>query len=167
VGGLGDNPRIVSNCCWALMNLAEQLGAFDSEQAEPVQTGPLSPYYEGVVAALLRVTERWVKFVLLRGLKANSRIARATRRTLGRRPMRRSRRTLAARRSTPSPSCKTRSSRFCSGWSNCSRCRSVWCHRRCDLSKYLPEPNPRRRRPQQLERAAGQLLQRRHCMLFI
>ncbi|KAJ7232686.1 karyopherin Kap95 [Mycena rebaudengoi] len=33
------------------------LGAFDSEQAEPVQSGPLSPYYEGVVAALLRVTE--------------------------------------------------------------------------------------------------------------
>ncbi|KAJ7265535.1 armadillo-type protein [Mycena rebaudengoi] len=33
------------------------LGAFDSEQAEPVQSGPLSPYYEGVVATLLRVTE--------------------------------------------------------------------------------------------------------------
>ncbi|KAJ7802230.1 armadillo-type protein [Mycena olivaceomarginata] len=43
VGGLADeHPRIVSNCCWALMNLAEQLGSFDSEQDAP---------------ALLRVTE--------------------------------------------------------------------------------------------------------------
>jgi importin subunit beta-1 len=59
VGGLADeHPRIVSNCCWALMNLAEQLGSFDSEQDAPVQTGPLSPYTEGVVQALLRVTER-------------------------------------------------------------------------------------------------------------
>ncbi|KAJ7222479.1 armadillo-type protein [Mycena pura] len=58
VGGLADEqPGIVANCCWALMNLAEQLGAFDSEQAEPIQTGPLSPYTEGVVQALLRVTE--------------------------------------------------------------------------------------------------------------
>ncbi|KAK6992247.1 importin N-terminal domain-containing protein [Favolaschia claudopus] len=55
VSGLSDedHPRIVSNCCWALMNLAEQLGSFHSE----VQTGPLSPYTEGVVQAFLRVTE--------------------------------------------------------------------------------------------------------------
>ncbi|KAJ7253189.1 armadillo-type protein [Mycena rebaudengoi] len=39
------------------VHLHPRLGAFDSEQAEPVQSGPLSPYYEGVVAALLRVTE--------------------------------------------------------------------------------------------------------------
>ncbi|KAJ6463352.1 armadillo-type protein [Mycena sanguinolenta] len=58
VSGLADeHPRIVSNCCWALMNLAEQLGTFDSEQDGPPQTGPLSPYTEGVVQALLRVTE--------------------------------------------------------------------------------------------------------------
>ncbi|KAF7300244.1 APC1-C domain-containing protein [Mycena kentingensis (nom. inval.)] len=57
VGALGDeHPRIVANCCWALMNLADQLGAFESDQ-EPVQTGPLSPYTEGVVQALMRVTE--------------------------------------------------------------------------------------------------------------
>lgn len=66
VGALGsDHPRIVANCCWALMNLGEQLGAFDSEHDEPVQTGPLSPYCEGVVQALLRVTERCVHVHLL------------------------------------------------------------------------------------------------------
>ncbi|KAF7320805.1 Importin N-terminal domain-containing protein [Mycena chlorophos] len=53
-----DHPRIVANCCWALMNLAEQLGVFDAGDApDPMQTGPLSPYTEGVVGALLRVTE--------------------------------------------------------------------------------------------------------------
>ncbi|KAJ7075629.1 armadillo-type protein [Mycena belliarum] len=58
VGALVDDyPRIIANCCWAMMNLAEQLGAFDSEHDEPVQTGPLSPYCDGVVQALLRVTE--------------------------------------------------------------------------------------------------------------
>ncbi|KAJ7026728.1 armadillo-type protein [Mycena alexandri] len=58
VSGLVDeHPRIVANCCWALMNLAEQLGSFDSENDEPVATGPLSPYTDGVVQALLRVTE--------------------------------------------------------------------------------------------------------------
>ncbi|KAJ7036724.1 armadillo-type protein [Mycena alexandri] len=58
VSGLVDeHPRIVANCCWALMNPAEQLGSFDSENDEPVATGPLSPYTDGVVQALLRVTE--------------------------------------------------------------------------------------------------------------
>ncbi|KAJ7160875.1 armadillo-type protein [Mycena filopes] len=58
VSGLADeHPRIVANCCWALMNLAEQLGSFDTENDEPVATGPLSPYTDGVVQALLRVTE--------------------------------------------------------------------------------------------------------------
>ncbi|KAF7297087.1 Importin N-terminal domain-containing protein [Mycena indigotica] len=61
VGALSDeHHRIVANCCWALMNLADQLGAFDGDIGEPIQTGPLSPYTEGVVAALLRVTERWI-----------------------------------------------------------------------------------------------------------
>ncbi|KAF8622289.1 hypothetical protein AX15_007152 [Amanita polypyramis BW_CC] len=57
VGGLQDNPRIAANCCWALMNLADQLGAFYEEDSEAASTGPLSPYYEGVVQALLSVTE--------------------------------------------------------------------------------------------------------------
>lgn len=60
VNGLSDSPRIVTNCCWALMNLADQLGAFYEDDAEPAQSGPLSPYYEGVIQALLRVTERCV-----------------------------------------------------------------------------------------------------------
>ncbi|KAF9468235.1 armadillo-type protein [Collybia nuda] len=57
VTGLQDSPRIVANCCWALMNLADQLGLYYEDEPEPGQTGPLSPYYEGVVQALLRVTE--------------------------------------------------------------------------------------------------------------
>ncbi|CAK5271145.1 unnamed protein product [Mycena citricolor] len=60
VSGLGDyqeHPRIVANCCWALMNLAEQLGTFDNDPEQPAPTGPLSPYTEGVIQALLRVTE--------------------------------------------------------------------------------------------------------------
>ncbi|KAG6332567.1 hypothetical protein ID866_6517 [Astraeus odoratus] len=56
VTGLQDNPRIVANCCWALMNLADQL-EYMEEEGEQSQTGHLSPYYEGVVNALLRVTE--------------------------------------------------------------------------------------------------------------
>lgn len=58
VTGLADSPRIVSNCCWALMNLADQLGLYYEEESENRNTGPLSPYYEGVVSALLRVTEK-------------------------------------------------------------------------------------------------------------
>lgn len=58
VNGLSDSPRIVANCCWALMNLADQYGMYYDDDAEPAQSGPLSPYYEGVVQALLRVTER-------------------------------------------------------------------------------------------------------------
>lgn len=60
VSGLQDSPRIVTNCAWALMNLADQLAVYYEDDAEPAQSGPLSPYYEGVVQALLRVTERWV-----------------------------------------------------------------------------------------------------------
>lgn len=56
VTGLQDNPRIVTNCCWALMNLADQLGYIEEEN-ESSQTGHLSPYYDGIVNALLRVTE--------------------------------------------------------------------------------------------------------------
>ncbi|KAJ2914887.1 hypothetical protein MD484_g5519, partial [Candolleomyces efflorescens] len=55
-GGLRDNPRIVTNCCWALMNLAEQTSLmFDPE--DPTQSNPLSKYYEPIMAALLQVTE--------------------------------------------------------------------------------------------------------------
>ncbi|KAJ2717299.1 karyopherin Kap95 [Coemansia spiralis] len=51
VAGLEDSPRIVANCCWAIMNLAEQLGDADAE------TSPLSKYYEGIITTLMRITE--------------------------------------------------------------------------------------------------------------
>ncbi|KAJ2156840.1 karyopherin Kap95 [Coemansia sp. RSA 552] len=51
VAGLEDSPRIVANCCWALMNLAEQLGGVDSD------TSLLSKYFEGIVTTLMRITE--------------------------------------------------------------------------------------------------------------
>jgi importin subunit beta-1 len=54
VGGLDESPRIVSNCCWSIMNLAEQLGDADAD------TTPLSPYYDGIVAALMRLAEKCV-----------------------------------------------------------------------------------------------------------
>ncbi|EKM76555.1 hypothetical protein AGABI1DRAFT_62890 [Agaricus bisporus var. burnettii JB137-S8] len=58
VSGLTDSPRIATNCSWALKNLAEQLGgSFYDEDGNESPSGPLSPYYEGVIAALLRVTE--------------------------------------------------------------------------------------------------------------
>jgi importin subunit beta-1 len=57
VNGLQDSPRIIANCCWALMNLADQYVYFEDEESQP---GPLSPYYEGVVDALLRVTDKCV-----------------------------------------------------------------------------------------------------------
>lgn len=53
VYGLQDNPRIVGNCCWSLMNLAEQLG-----QGEGAVTSPLSVFFEGIITALLQFTER-------------------------------------------------------------------------------------------------------------
>jgi importin subunit beta-1 len=57
VNGLSDNARIVANSCWALMNLAEQLGSYYDDENAPSQSGPLSPYYQGIIDALLRVTE--------------------------------------------------------------------------------------------------------------
>ncbi|EIW76776.1 karyopherin Kap95 [Coniophora puteana RWD-64-598 SS2] len=57
VTGLQDDPRIITNCCWALMNLADQLGGYYDDDADAAQTGPLSPYFEGIINALLRVTE--------------------------------------------------------------------------------------------------------------
>ncbi|KAI0070966.1 ARM repeat-containing protein [Panus rudis PR-1116 ss-1] len=55
VNGLSDNPRIITNSCWALMNLADQLSY--TEEAQAANTSPLSPYYAGIVQSLLRTTE--------------------------------------------------------------------------------------------------------------
>lgn len=54
VGGLEESPRVVSNCCWSIMNLAEQLGESTSD------TCALSPYYDGIVSALTRLAEKYV-----------------------------------------------------------------------------------------------------------
>ncbi|KAJ2019590.1 karyopherin Kap95 [Coemansia sp. RSA 455] len=51
VAGLEDNARIVSNCCWAIMNITEQLGSNSAD------TYPLSDYFEGIITALMRITE--------------------------------------------------------------------------------------------------------------
>ncbi|KAG8934298.1 karyopherin beta [Tulasnella sp. 418] len=57
VAGVEDTPRISANCSWSLMNLVDQMHGFlDDEPAKP--TGPLSPYYEPIVATLLRATEK-------------------------------------------------------------------------------------------------------------
>ncbi|KAF7725991.1 karyopherin beta [Apophysomyces ossiformis] len=53
--GLQDNPRIVGNCCWSLMNLAEQLGP---ALGTDVPSCSLSMYFDGIVNALLQFTER-------------------------------------------------------------------------------------------------------------
>ena len=54
VNGLQDSPRIAANCCWALQNLVDGMGAYYDDQDRPFC---MSPYYEGVIQALLRLTE--------------------------------------------------------------------------------------------------------------
>ena len=54
LAGLNDNPRIIANCCWGIMNLAEQLGSESSD----TQTSTMTPYYEQTLNALLSLTER-------------------------------------------------------------------------------------------------------------
>ncbi|PFH47543.1 hypothetical protein AMATHDRAFT_67559 [Amanita thiersii Skay4041] len=58
VKGLTDSPRIVTNCCWALMNLADQVAIYYEDDNESAQSGLLSPYYNHVIQALLEVTSR-------------------------------------------------------------------------------------------------------------
>ncbi|OBZ82225.1 Importin subunit beta-1 [Choanephora cucurbitarum] len=55
VFGLQDSPRIVGNCCWSLINLAEQLCP---SLGEEVPTSVLSVYFEGIITALLQFTDR-------------------------------------------------------------------------------------------------------------
>lgn len=83
VTGLQDNPRIAANCCWALMNLADQLGVYYEDDSEAVQTGP---YYDGVVQEMLRVTERYIEmYTHYEGLSLilHSFAARATKPIIG------------------------------------------------------------------------------------
>ncbi|KAG4094253.1 karyopherin Kap95 [Neocallimastix lanati (nom. inval.)] len=53
--GLSDTPRVASNCCWCLMNLAEQL---EPEDLEVNETYPLSKYFEGIITALLNASQQ-------------------------------------------------------------------------------------------------------------
>ncbi|KAF9209269.1 karyopherin beta [Haplosporangium sp. Z 27] len=55
VRGLDDSNRIVSNCCLSLMNLAEQL---EGEQGLDSQTSLMSPFFDGIITALMRITGR-------------------------------------------------------------------------------------------------------------
>jgi importin subunit beta-1 len=59
VRALDDQPRIVSNACWALNQLSENLSVVDENSSTP-PTAPLSPYFEGIITSLLRVTEKYV-----------------------------------------------------------------------------------------------------------
>ncbi len=52
---LNDQPRIVTNSCWALMNLADHMQ--ERNGGEDLQTSPMSPFYQGIVQELLKVTE--------------------------------------------------------------------------------------------------------------
>lgn len=65
VGGLDESPRVVSNCCWSIMNLAEQLGDSTAD------TCALSPFYDGVVTALTRLAEKCVASTAVRGADAS------------------------------------------------------------------------------------------------
>ncbi|KAF9904396.1 karyopherin beta [Linnemannia zychae] len=55
VRGLDDSNRIVSNCCLSLMNLADQL---EGEQGPDSPTSHMSPFFNGIITALMRITER-------------------------------------------------------------------------------------------------------------
>ncbi|KAG8858970.1 karyopherin beta [Tulasnella sp. 330] len=57
VNGIEDKPRISANCSWSLMNLVDQLHGYSEDGVSP-QTGPLSAYYQNIVAALMRATEK-------------------------------------------------------------------------------------------------------------
>lgn len=51
--GIGDVPKVATNCCWAIMNLTEQLS--------PVplgQNSPMSPFYAPVMEALVQASNR-------------------------------------------------------------------------------------------------------------
>lgn len=54
VAALDDSPRIVTNASWALMTLSDQI----NDGIDDIPTGHLSKYYEVIVTALMRVTER-------------------------------------------------------------------------------------------------------------
>ncbi|KZO97585.1 ARM repeat-containing protein [Calocera viscosa TUFC12733] len=58
VQGLDEKGRIAPNCCWGLMNIAIQLDPTDGDPESTPDGGPLSPYFDGIVNSLWRVTDR-------------------------------------------------------------------------------------------------------------
>ncbi|KAJ3338334.1 karyopherin beta [Gonapodya sp. JEL0774] len=52
VHGLVDSPRVASNCCWCIINLSDQLAP---DEPEP-QSYVMSPYFDGLISALLNIT---------------------------------------------------------------------------------------------------------------
>lgn len=57
VEGLRDSPRIAFHCCWALNHLADQYNEYYMSEEGGKDAAPLSPYYEGIMQALLGATE--------------------------------------------------------------------------------------------------------------
>jgi len=53
LGGLKDTPKVASNVCWAIHNLASAV-----EVEDDAKTSPMSKYFEGLVRALLATTQR-------------------------------------------------------------------------------------------------------------
>ena len=58
VAGLQGTPRVAANCAWAIQTLSDNLSGFSYEDDAIPATGPLSGYYEGIMQALMRVTEK-------------------------------------------------------------------------------------------------------------
>ncbi|ODQ66255.1 ARM repeat-containing protein [Nadsonia fulvescens var. elongata DSM 6958] len=54
LAGLGDHPKVSTNCCWTIMNLTEQLGHDGSH----TDSTPISPYYQQLIPALLASASR-------------------------------------------------------------------------------------------------------------
>ncbi|OVF07453.1 putative importin subunit beta-1 [Clavispora lusitaniae] len=52
--GLGDHPKVSVNCCWALMNILEQLCSEAPEQ----ESSMLSRYYETFIPALVQLSNK-------------------------------------------------------------------------------------------------------------
>lgn len=54
IKGLEDHPKISTNCCWALINLAEQLAV----NPDSLETSPLSKYYPLLVPLLIKLSDK-------------------------------------------------------------------------------------------------------------
>ncbi|PKI85159.1 karyopherin Kap95 [Malassezia vespertilionis] len=58
LGGLQDQPRIVTHCCWALINLSEHKGILASLDDIDPPTTCLSPYFETIATHLVQAADR-------------------------------------------------------------------------------------------------------------